>query len=56
MRGTGIGCYFDDAFHELLGLSGDRLQNLYHFTVGGPVEDPPPAHAGPLRALARTGE
>ena len=40
MRGTGIGCYFDDACHRLLGLSGDAWQDLYHFTVGGPVEDP----------------
>ena len=38
-RGTGIGCYFDDAVHELLGLSGTRLQVLYHFTVGVPVAD-----------------
>jgi SagB-type dehydrogenase family enzyme len=38
-RGTGIGCYFDDAMHRLLGLSGDAWQDLYHFTVGGPVED-----------------
>ncbi|MBV8557548.1 MAG: SagB/ThcOx family dehydrogenase [Planctomycetaceae bacterium] len=40
VRGTGIGCYFDDAFHDLLGLSGDRFQDLYHFTVGAPVDDP----------------
>jgi nitroreductase len=40
VRGTGIGCYFDDAFHNLLGLGGDRFQSLYHFTVGGPVDDP----------------
>jgi SagB-type dehydrogenase family enzyme len=39
VRGTGIGCYFDDAFHELLGLKGDTFQSLYHFTIGGPVED-----------------
>jgi SagB-type dehydrogenase family enzyme len=39
VRGTGIGCYFDDAFHDLLGLKGDRFQSLYHFTAGGPVED-----------------
>ncbi len=39
VRSTGIGCYFDDAFHELLGLTGDDFQDLYHFTVGGPVED-----------------
>jgi SagB-type dehydrogenase family enzyme len=39
VRGTGIGCYFDDAFHDLLGVRGDRFQSLYHFTVGGPVDD-----------------
>lgn len=52
MRSTGIGCYFDDAFHELLGLVGGEFQDLYHFTVGQPVEDtrlltlPPYAHLG----------
>jgi len=40
VRGTGIGCFFDDAVHELLGLSDDRYQSLYHFTVGHPLEDP----------------
>ncbi|MGK3962471.1 nitroreductase [Sorangium sp. So ce118] len=39
VRATGIGCYFDDAFHELCGITGDELQSLYHFTIGGPVED-----------------
>jgi Nitroreductase family len=39
VRGTGIGCYFDDLFHRALGLSGHDWQSLYHFTVGGPVED-----------------
>ncbi len=41
IRSTGIGCYFDDPMHELLGIgTGNRkLQSLYHFTVGGPVED-----------------
>ena len=40
VRGTGIGCFFDDGVHELLGISDHRLQSLYHFTVGGPVDDP----------------
>ena len=40
VRGTGIGCFFDDAVHDLLGLSGHRYQSLYHFTVGHPLEDP----------------
>ena len=50
IRATGIGCFFDDAMHRLLGLDGLAWQSLYHFTVGGPVEDrrvqslPPYAH------------
>jgi len=39
LRATGIGCFFDDAMHEVLGMTDRRYQSLYHFTVGGPVED-----------------
>jgi len=39
LRGTGIGCYFDDSVHELLGIKDDKFQSLYHFTVGKPLED-----------------
>ncbi|MEH6652481.1 MAG: hypothetical protein V7707_20905 [Motiliproteus sp.] len=39
MRSTGIGCYFDDPMHQILGLEGRQYQDLYHFTVGGPIED-----------------
>ena len=39
LRGTGIGCFFDDACHELLGLSGFGFRSLYHFTVGLPLVD-----------------
>lgn len=39
IRGTGIGCYFDDSVHELLGFKDEQLQSLYHFTVGKPLED-----------------
>jgi hypothetical protein len=39
-RGTGIGCFFDDAVHEIMGLSDNHYQSLYHFTVGKPIEDP----------------
>lgn len=49
---TGIGCYFDDPVHELLGLKGSNFQSLYHFTVGGPVLDKRimslPAYPGPI--------
>ena len=40
LRGTGIGCFFDDAVHQLVGQQGPALADLYHFTVGGAVEDP----------------
>lgn len=39
IRGTGIGCFFDDPVHEVFGLRDRRFQSLYHFTVGGPVDD-----------------
>lgn len=39
LRATGIGCFFDDPVHELLGLGDQSYQVLYHFTVGGFVED-----------------
>jgi hypothetical protein len=49
-RGTGIGCFFDDLVHGVVGIEDERFQSLYHFTVGGPEEDlrllthPPYAH------------
>ena len=39
LRATGIGCFFDDEMHNLLGLEGDEWQSLYHFTVGKQVDD-----------------
>ena len=39
IRATGIGCFFDDAVHEILGIGDDSLQVVYHFTVGTPVLD-----------------
>jgi len=41
VRGTGIGCFFDDPVHSVLGLNLEVLtyQSLYHFSIGGPVED-----------------
>jgi len=58
VRGTGIGCFFDDPVHKTLGLTDEYFQSLYHFTVGGPLIDarlrtlPPYAHlsAGPGEA------
>ena len=39
IRSTGIGCFFDDPVHEVFGIRDMSYQSLYHFTVGGPVED-----------------
>ena len=39
LRGTGIGCYYDDLVHELLGFTDNTYQDLYHFTVGKALED-----------------
>lgn len=39
VRATGIGCFFDDPVHEIVSVKGLSVQSLYHFTVGGPVED-----------------
>jgi SagB-type dehydrogenase family enzyme len=39
VRGTGIGCFFDDPVHEIVGIKDLSLQSLYHFTIGGAVED-----------------
>jgi SagB-type dehydrogenase family enzyme len=38
-RSTGIGCFYDDAVHEMLGLTGTAWQSLYHFSMGMPVDD-----------------
>ena len=41
LSGTGIGCFFDDPVCELLGLPAGQheWQSLYHFTIGGAVND-----------------
>jgi nitroreductase len=40
VRATGIGCFFDDPVHQVMGFRDASFQSLYHFTIGGPVEDP----------------
>ncbi len=41
LAGTGIGCFFDDEIHVMLGLPPEEcaFQDLYHFTVGAALED-----------------
>lgn len=59
LRATGIGCYFDDEMHGLLGLRGHAWQSLYHFTVGGAIDDArlttEPAYALRAKALRSSG-
>jgi len=40
VRGTGIGCFFDDAVAEFLLLRDTSVRSVYHFCVGQPLEDP----------------
>jgi SagB-type dehydrogenase family enzyme len=57
ISGTGIGCFFDDAVHEILGIRNTQLQSLYHFTVGTAEQDmrlvslPPYSHLDEGSAL-----
>jgi nitroreductase len=39
LRGTGIGCFHDDQFHDAIGVKDLKYQCLYHFTIGGPLTD-----------------
>jgi nitroreductase len=36
---TGIGCFFDDVLHQVVGLQHRTYQDVYHFTVGKAVPD-----------------
>lgn len=39
LSATGIGCFLDDDVHSLLGISNERYQSLYHFTIGRAIVD-----------------
>ncbi len=39
IQATGIGCFHDDEVHRILGIKDHSWQSLYHFTMGGAVED-----------------
>jgi SagB-type dehydrogenase family enzyme len=56
IRGTGIGCFFDNPVHELLGLDGNTYQSLYHFAAGLPIEDPGLATLPPYAHLEGSSE
>ena len=40
VRATGIGCFYDDPVHEVFGFRDLTFQSIYHFTVGGYIDDP----------------
>ena len=39
VKATGIGCFLDNPVHEVFGITDHTFQSLYHFTIGGAVED-----------------
>jgi hypothetical protein len=51
IRATGIGCFFDDLTHRTFGISDDRFQVLYQFTMGGALDDARIQVAPPYRHL-----
>ena len=57
VRSTGIGCFFDDPVHQVFGLKDLAFQSVYHFTVGGYVDDPRlttlPAYGRQVKARQR---
>ncbi len=57
VRATGIGCFFDDPVHQVFGFRDLTFQSLYHFTVGGAVDDPRlttlPAYGARVKARPR---
>ena len=55
IRATGIGCFFDDLTHRTFGLTGDAFQVLYHFTMGGAVDDVRLQTVPPYQHLQRAG-
>jgi len=52
LRATGIGCYFDDPMHQVMGFNDARFQSLYHFTIGAALEDTRLTTLPPYQALA----
>jgi len=56
LAGTGIGCFFDDALHQLIGLTPTAapqaaLQSVYHFTIGRALTDSRIATTAPYAHL-----
>ena len=39
-RAVALAAFFDDIMHRMLGLSGLKYQDLYHFTAGKALLDP----------------
>jgi SagB-type dehydrogenase family enzyme len=55
IRATGIGCFFDGLTHQTIGLKGDAFQVLYHFTLGGAIDDVRLQTVPPYEHLQRLG-
>jgi SagB-type dehydrogenase family enzyme len=55
LRGTGIGCFFDDPVHQVMGFGDSTFQSLYHFAIGAAVDDPRLTTLPPYDSLAQEG-
>jgi SagB-type dehydrogenase family enzyme len=53
LRGTGIGCFFDDPVHQVMGFGDLTFQSLYHFAIGAAVDDPRLTTLPPYSGLAQ---
>ncbi|MBT7608912.1 MAG: SagB/ThcOx family dehydrogenase [Bacteriovoracaceae bacterium] len=56
VMGTGIGCFFDDSVHDLIGLKNNSFQSIYHFTIGGGLKDDRLQTLPPYHHLVREKE
>ena len=53
IKGTGIGCFFDDNVHQLLGIQDTRWQSLYHFNRWRGINRPATANPGSLLSFRK---
>lgn len=56
LSATGIGCFLDDEMHQLLGITNERYQSLYHFTIGRAIVDTRLATLDPYAQLSSSSE
>ncbi|MFN3396481.1 MAG: SagB/ThcOx family dehydrogenase, partial [Thermodesulfovibrionales bacterium] len=53
MRGTAMGCFFDDVVHKIANLEDNSFQDIYHFAIGKAIEDKRLSTLPPYHHLTR---